>query len=60
MPVEQVEQLRLQRRAGASGVEIGEERIVRFLEHAVASRREASRSASDDLPTPIGPSIAMY
>jgi HEAT repeat protein len=33
MAAEQVEELRLQRRAGPPGVEVGEERILGFLEH---------------------------
>ena len=33
MAVEQIEELRLQRRAGPVGVEVGEKRILLFLEH---------------------------
>ena len=42
MPVQQVEELRLQRRARAPAVEVGEERILAFLEHRgrVEPRRE--------------------
>ncbi len=42
MAIQQIEQLRLQRRAGAIGVEVGEERIVGFLEDGggIQPRRE--------------------
>src|SRR4029078_5202201 len=33
MPIEEIKELRLQRRAGAAGIEVGEEWIVRFLQH---------------------------
>ena len=33
MPIEEIKKLRLQRRARTARVEVGEERIVRFLQH---------------------------
>ena len=58
MAGEREEQLRLERRALAAAVEIGEERVVFSSRTTVASSRAPSRSASAVLPTPIGPSIA--
>ena len=60
MAVQQIEELRLQRRTWPARVEIGEEWVLHFLEHRAASSRDARRLASDVLPTPIGPSMAMY
>ena len=57
--IEQVEELRLQRRAGAVGVEVGEKRILGVLEHdrGVEPRRQPLGQRAS-CPTPIGPSIA--
>jgi hypothetical protein len=60
VPVEQIEQLGLERGARPIRVEIGQERVVVVFEDDVASNRVPSRSASAVLPTPIGPSTAMW
>ena len=50
--VEQVEELRLERRAGPIGVEVGEKRVLGVFEDGGASSLRASRSASRVLPDP--------
>ena len=58
MAREREEELRLERRAGAAGVEIGQKRILAFVEHDGRVETRAEPLGQRVLPRPIGPSMA--